>query len=152
MVYTVRFAHLKDRPAFNIGEEIIKGQQIGVMGDTGQADGAHLHIDNVMGKYSYCFKQHDITNGYIVVNKDALIQLNYFVDNDLFQTEPEYTSFVCDPRYFVKYGKYHWGYDVIPANKKNCDIFWPRTMPGTVTFNNYTDGYGYLLMVSYEVV
>ena len=49
MKYTVRYAHLESI-SVKEGQTIKEGDVIGIMGNTGQSFGAHLHIDVVRGK------------------------------------------------------------------------------------------------------
>ena len=42
-----RYMHLKERPNLFIGQRVVKGEQIGIMGDTGNAQGNHLHFELV---------------------------------------------------------------------------------------------------------
>ena len=38
-------AHLRDKPTVKVGDNLTAGQKIGVMGNTGNSTGAHLHIE-----------------------------------------------------------------------------------------------------------
>ena len=46
------YAHLKHSPRFRIGKRIDKGQQIGAVGDTGNAAGCHLHFELWRGDWN----------------------------------------------------------------------------------------------------
>ena len=41
----VLMAHMKDKPNFKVGDTLKIGQTVGVMGNTGNSYGAHLHIE-----------------------------------------------------------------------------------------------------------
>lgn len=41
----VLMAHMKDKPNFKVGDTLKIGQKVGVMGNTGNSYGAHLHIE-----------------------------------------------------------------------------------------------------------
>ena len=42
---TVLYAHMRDKPALKVGAKIKAGQKLGVMGNTGNSYGAHLHLE-----------------------------------------------------------------------------------------------------------
>lgn len=49
-VYT-SYMHLRDLPMVNEGDTVVKGQQIGIMGTTGDSTGPHLHFQVGIGGY-----------------------------------------------------------------------------------------------------
>ncbi len=51
VLYTV-YAHLQDAQVW-VGQRVEAGQQIGTVGDTGNADGAHLHFEVRLGQDEY---------------------------------------------------------------------------------------------------
>lgn len=41
----ILYAHLRDKPTVKVGQSVKAGQKIGIMGNTGNSFGAHLHIE-----------------------------------------------------------------------------------------------------------
>lgn len=41
----VLMAHMRDKPKFKVGDTLKRGQTVGIMGNTGNSYGAHLHIE-----------------------------------------------------------------------------------------------------------
>ena len=48
-LYT-RYLHL-DSLSVSVGQQVTKGQKLGVMGNTGNSFGAHLHFDVMLNGY-----------------------------------------------------------------------------------------------------
>lgn len=152
MFYTVRYAHLKDLSNYKVGDSIKPKQLIGIMGSTGQSSAAHLHIDCVEGKQSVRYTLGQIEEG---VYKSSPRQLNYFIDDDLFKIQPVVTTYYADFSYQKQYKKIHHGYDVVPTNRHsttaNFNIYWNRSMKGTVTnLLNNDPGYGNCIYICFE--
>ena len=153
MKYTVRYAHLHDKPILEIGNTVHQDDYIGTMGNTGRSDGAHLHIDCVEGEQAYRYRLSDIEHG---DPKPAPRQLNFFIYPDLFGIKPEITTYYADSDYQIKYRKLHLGYDVVPVDRhattRHHDIHWNRSMPGRVLLIlDDPEGYGHCLYVTFEV-
>ncbi len=130
-MYTVRYAHLQSLPKLKIGQVLMYGDEIGIMGNTGASTGAHLHIDCVEGVQARRYTLADIEQD---KPKSAPRQLNFFIDNDLFLCDPIITTWYCDWTYQQEFGKTHPAYDVVPKNKNKTKIFWNRSAQGEVIY------------------
>lgn len=148
MDYSVRFAHLKDRPNLTIGQKIFRGDPIGIIGNTGQSDGRHLHIDLVEGFQNHIYRLNEIGTGRLYT--PDLEQLTYFIDAELFKTDLEITTHPYCPDYLNRYGKFHPAYDLVPRNRASWAIYWNRSKEGKVLFNDYDNGYGHCLIIGFE--
>ena len=153
MRYTVRFAHLAEAPLYKVGDTIIRGQSIGVMGNTGKSTGPHVHLDVVEGSHPYKYTLAEIENGNPPAARPR--QALYFIDKELFGVEPVVTTHYADPDYFATFSKIHLGYDVVPedrhSTKEHFIIHWPRSMPGKVSWiDNDPAGYGHCIYVEFD--
>lgn len=151
MKYTVRFAHMKNAPAWKEGDTIRRGDVIGIMGSTGQSDGAHLHIDCVRGVVSRPFKLHEIGPRFTSDKR----QLDFFIDNELFGVAPVITTQYMDEEYRMTYGKDHPAYDVVPNDRHDNDphlqIHWNRSRHGTVALVVYQmESYGHCIYITFD--
>ena len=153
MIYTVRYAHLAQLPGFIEGDVVRRGNIIAKMGNTGYSNGAHLHIDCVVGKHTKNWRLQDMADLAVI---PAFKQLNYFIDDDLFNYEIIITTYFNDVTYKDSNGKAktHLAYDVVPENRRVTDdfysIFWNRSADGRVSGVGFSEGYGNYLLISYE--
>jgi len=152
MIYTVRFAHLADKPALRPGQVLRRGDIVGRMGNTGQSTAAHLHLDVVEGMQHGRYTLGDIANGKPLASAK---QAMFFVDAELFGVKPEITTHFADPEYYAKLGKLHLGYDLVPIDRretdKHFDIHWNRSALGRVVNIMVDDpGYGNCAMIAFE--
>jgi hypothetical protein len=150
--YTVRYAHLAERPPLEVGQKIRRGQLIGIMGNTGDSTAPHLHIDCVEGLQTGRYSLAMIEAG---MPKSSPRQLNFFIDSELFGIRPEITTYYADPDYQKTLLKVHHGYDVVPINRhlsrSNFGIHWNRSFEGeAVAIYEDTAGYGICLYVAYQ--
>ena len=153
MIYTARFAHLNNLPQYSVGDKIFRGDVVGRMGSTGQSKVAHLHIDVVEGHINSIIRLKDI--GYDKQFIPNIIQLNYFIDDELFNNEPFITTCFYDPFYKALYGKDHPAYDVVPIDRhltdEHFDIHWNRSKTGVVFKKGYDErGYGNYILIGFE--
>lgn len=146
MKYTVRYAHLESI-SVKEGQTIKEGDVIGIMGNTGQSFGAHLHIDVVRGRQTKIYTLAEIEAGKYTPEPK---QLNYFIDEGLFKSRPRITTHYCDAEYMRTLKKLHYGYDVIPLAATKA-IYWNRSKLGNVSavFENHA-GYGNCVYVTFE--
>jgi hypothetical protein len=161
MKYTVRFAHLKHKSCLRPGDTVRRGDVIGIMGNTGSSTGAHLHMDNAQGEHRELWKLSEVDP----MCKDTFMvwphleQINYHVDNELWgfdnDSKEKYytiTTYYGDPRYLQRFKKWHCGYDIVVIDDANNDeVYWNRSADGVVTYSGFDDGYGYAVMIAYEV-
>ena len=160
MKYTVRFAHMKEAPKLKRGDVIKPGDVIGTMGTSGQSTAAHLHIDCAQGEQTRLYQLVD----YDVSINPAPRQLLYFIDKDLFGVEPVVTTPYAELEYFIKRGKVHHGFDVVPFDRKHWEkgkqigtedhyaIHWNRSCTGIVSaVLDEPRSYGHCLYVTFEV-
>lgn len=146
MTYTVRYAHLAKKPELKVGDKVYEGDKIGVMGNTGASHGAHLHLDNVVGRVARKYTLEEIERG----NPTSDIrQLNMFIDDGLFKALLRITTYYGCPDYQRKYKKVHTGYDVVPESG-DWSIYWNRSKAGEVIAVVADDpGYGNYIQISY---
>lgn len=147
MIYTAMFAHLEQRPIFDKGDPVSKGIAIGRMGDTGQSFNAHLHLAVVEGEHDSIWHLKDMEEGKV---KPVPRELNYFIDEKLFNYSYKITTPYCDYDYQNRMGKVHHAYDVSTTKNWPWTIYWNRSFKGRVTYNGYNPAYGNTLLVSYE--
>lgn len=152
MIYTVRYAHLKEAPKLRIGDMVKSGDVIGIMGSSGQSTATHLHIDCVEGLCAYNYTLEAI-EGHIPIS--APRQLNHFIDRDLFDTDILITTPYACPEYMKLTGKVHSAYDVVPADRHITEahyvIKWGRSMTGKVIRVAYDPlGYGHNIQIAFD--
>jgi hypothetical protein len=151
MEYTIRFCHLKEPVSHKVGDKVVRGDFIGMMGNSGASKSAHLHIDCVRGRVQHMYHLKDMN--FETLYPD-IQQLNHFIDDELFDYKILITSYFFDPGYKRLFGKDHPAYDVVPENrkrtKKNYKIFWNRSKTGTVLFKGYDSGYGNFIYIGFN--
>jgi murein DD-endopeptidase MepM/ murein hydrolase activator NlpD len=147
--YTVRFTHLEDEPKLSPGEIVKRGDLVGIMGNTGQSTGPHLHLDVVYGRQYEMWRLADVDpDGQDVMRLvPSPRQCAYFVDKELWGGKSYViTTTYCDPLYKQRFGKWHCGYDLVGTEPQ---IFWNRSTDGQVVFSDWDHGYGWSLMITY---
>lgn len=151
MRYTVRYAHLEHLPEHKIGDAVGRGSALGYMGNSGASDGAHLHIDCIEGFRASRWRLSEMENGTVI---PAPKQLNYFIDDELFNHRIHITTYYADPAYMAQRKKLHLAYDVVPLNrresKNNFTIYWNRSFPGVVLSAGDDNAYGNFIHIGFE--
>ncbi len=159
MIYTARYAHLKQLPSWTVGDTIQPLQHgIATMGNTGQSTAAHVHFDIIRGIVPHhVYRLHEVADR-IVNIQQLLRQHAYFMDTDFFGIKPSIMTYFGDPDYFDSEGnwKFHPGYDLVPVDRKQTDkhfsINWNRTVGGVVSSVGFDEiGYGNYWTVQYEL-
>lgn len=148
--FTFRLAHLASAPSLSVGDKVLPGSLIGVMGSSGESTNPHLHFDGAKGFISEPYH----LSAYDDEIEPCPRQLLYFLeDNGLFKTTPTITTVYAELEYFKKRGKVHHGFDVVPLNrhvsKSNYSIYWNRSKEGVVTYKAYDEkGYGHVIYIA----
>jgi len=144
---TQMFAHLEERPDFEIGDILTNRKLIGRMGSTGVSTAAHIHMGNALGVYKFPWTLKQCEDGDII---PVPRELNYFLDEYLFQAPLKITTYYCDPKYQEHWEKVHYGYDVSTKKSWPWEFYWNRSKTGYVMFNNWYDAYGNVILISYD--
>ncbi len=158
MIYSARYAHLKEKPNLSIGDVVAPGQaSIATMGNSGQSSAAHVHFDiipRVVPKRVY--RLYDV-GSFIRNITDVMQQHRFFLDDNFFGVPPHITTYFGDPGYLIRdEWKFHPGYDLVPEDRHETEehykINWNRSVYGKVSDVGFDErGYGHYLVVQYEV-
>jgi hypothetical protein len=151
MKYTIRFAHLKEKPKHKAGDTIKKGDIIGTMGSTGQSTDRHVHADCVEGEQKKPYKLAAIGTSLVSSKK----QLDLFIDDELFGVQPFITTQYMDDKYKEQFGKDHPAYDIVPIDRHYCkdhfNLHWNRSINGKVSLIvDDPAGYGNCIYITFE--
>jgi murein DD-endopeptidase MepM/ murein hydrolase activator NlpD len=73
-IYTL-YGHMKDLPLVKVGDEVTCGQQLGVVGNSGQSSNAHLHFETRIGPSGARFE----SMAYYTVHSTEAERYNYCV-------------------------------------------------------------------------
>ena len=118
---------------------------IGVIGDTGQARGIHLHICVIKGKRDTLWILSDMIKDVIPDREE----LNWFTDDTLF----DYPIVVTGD--WLSYLN-HFAKDVVPEDRKlstsHYEIKWNRSFSGRVLKTGYNEFHGNYVLVWYDIL
>jgi len=147
LLYTVRYAHLEGPSPLDLKATVKRGNVVGVMGDSGQSTGPHLHIDCVQDKQDSLYRLNDI---YANDPMADFKQLAHFIDEELGAGPFRITTHIYDYRYKSK-GKWkpHPGYDVV-VETTHKRLYWNRSMDGAVILKGHDSGYGHYVCVAFR--
>ena len=149
MIYSTIYGHLESFSTFlSVGKNLENGDIIGIMGDTGQSTGPHLHLQTVEGTHTAPWSLIDKKI------KPSATQTNYAAQ-DIFGYGAPWTTtpWSCE-EYFANYRKWHFALDIVPDHtNQNQDnsIMWTRSMLGEVIGLGAHPGYGIYVIVSHLV-
>lgn len=146
--YTARYAHLRYPVHHEVGEFLSRGDTVGIMGNTGQSTGAHLHIDVVRGRVEDMYRLQDIRCGRLEPDFE---QLSYFIDEELGGGSFKVTTYPYDYRYKIggKGWKAHPGYDIV-IERGAPKIYWNRSMSGEILKKGFDAGYGNFVQIGFQ--
>lgn len=65
----ILYAHMRDKPTVRVGDRVTEGQVLGIMGNTGNSYGAHLHIE-VQGSKNWSYGK-NLINPNSVINWES---------------------------------------------------------------------------------
>ena len=147
--YTVRYAHLEEESPLEMDQLVIRGMEIGVMGNSGQSTNPHLHIDVVEGKQYGMYRLSNLEKG---IPKPDFRQLQFFIDEELSGGKRyTITTYPYDPRYLFGPGgtwKAHPAIDLV-VDGSDPVLYWNRSHKGKVVNKGYDSGYGHFVSISY---
>lgn len=148
-VYSFRFAHLHGQPGLRVGDVIVPGDMIGVMGASGAANGTHLHHDVVEGIHLKHWRLADYKSKKVIPSAE---QAGRALTKKLYRVYPVVTSSFNDPDY--PGGAVHSAFDSVPEDrhetKAHYVVYWPLPESGSVTYCGYDNGYGNSVIIIYE--
>ena len=143
---TVRYAHLRQPSTLKKGEIVKRGDRLGIVGNSGQSYGVHLHIDDVIGHNNHIWRVADYESGLVMPDVRQLRE--YFIDKELFGGNNfRISQYFFEPSYTAKLGKRHWGFDLVPSFDGIPWVYWNRSLDGEVIGNGNDPGYGNYLMI-----
>ena len=162
-MFLVRYAHLDRmfvkegdlvRCAVAWGGRVSPATQIGVMGNTGESFGAHLHIDVVRVPLNFNLRYQRYTMADIQNNNPppSVAELNHFVDDTLFESPIRITAGFNDPEYIKRFNRPHPAIDVVPTQASKTTIFWNRSFAGRVIHAGFDRWYGNTVVIMYTTL
>ena len=145
MIHSVQMVHY-DSLNVNLGDIVNQGDKLGVMGETGNAQGAHVHLTIIPVKWTSPTTRWGITD--VLSYGGTRGQIIDFLDN---LSNPLFKRNGVLLPYRISYGGGWWGVDssyqnhyaldLIPQGAQTPlpDVVWPYPVPGKVVAINKTD-------------
>lgn len=153
MNYSTRFCHFKTYPYLKKGDAVFPGMALGIMGNSGQSLGAHVHIDSIIGTEENHWHVADFEKGSVMpANEQTLFCIGQCMDKGLFgDSFPFITAPIFSASYKKIVGKNHWGNDVVPYTAGSDGVVhWNRSKTGEVLFSGKDPGYGFSIIIGYK--
>lgn len=154
---TAQFCHLAEC-YLEVGEVVTRGAKIGKQGYSGYVipagpAGEHLHLGVVAGKISQSWSLDQAVPGGQLEPLRA--QLDLFFGSDLYDpsADPSDKKGIAMGTYGWGGYKDHYAYDIIRGTGgRGPDIYWNRSMPGTVTgIFKHEGGKGLHVLIAYDM-
>ena len=160
MQYTFTLAHLKEIKCYR-GQILTYGESIGVMGNTGESDGAHFHAEVVEGIHlTRWYNSHLMAQGN---PKPSENQLAYFMTADFVDpynkdgVEIIIKTPFNDPGYYKLYKRPHPAIDMVAEDRKRTTAhhtgYWNRKkFSGRVVFTGFNKWLGNHVCIGYDTL
>lgn len=149
-LYTFRASHLERPSNKELGDTVLPNDIIGVMGNTGQSTASHVHCDVVIGSVPEVYHQSEIRDGLYTPSPEQLL---FFMDDGFFKYPMVITTGYADVAYFTKRKKIHYGFDMVPKDRKitkeHFTMYWNRTKHGVVVGKGFDPGYGNYIHIAF---
>lgn len=152
--YTQRVAHLATIECTK-GQELQQNDVIGIMGNTGQSTGPHVHTDVIKGKRKKLWRLRQMFPGGPVEPDER--QLNFCVQGIFAPHTERVTTEYDDPGYLAVRNKHHYAVDVVPKWLNECIgipyVRYSRSWKGTVLTTGFDRiGYGLYVLIHFTPV
>lgn len=155
-----RIAHLKEI-YIDVGQKINPGDKLGKMGNTGESDGAHFHVDSWIVEdwmpWDYMPRVLDFESGKIIAAPEHTeFLVGFGMDEGFLGCKPRITMYYHDSRYTRLRKKRHWGTDLIPSVTAKNVCRWNRSKDANCIYAgpdkpDLSRGYGNVIILEMDI-